>query len=392
MDWIERFLEYTDGITSPEIFRLWGGISAVAGALERRVWVRTARSDLYPSLYVLLVASPGVGKSEILKIVKSLWSDARKFHPAPDNVTKASLLDCLAEADRKIINGEGLFEYHTLLVASLEFGVLVPAHDLEFLNVLNHIYDCPKDYREVRRTTNKNLEIINPQLNIVAGTQPAYLSSLMPEEAWAMGFTSRLIMVYSSEAPEVSLFGDNDPRVEEYNWLVARLREMATLMGPFTWEESAKSALEKWVKAKLPPVPDHSKLTHYTPRRVLHAIKLAMVSTVARSCKLHITLADVERAKFWLLQAERIMPDIFREMIQRSDAQVIQELHFFAWRLWLKENKVPVHESRLISFLKNRLPSEKVLRVLEIATKSGMLQSEGGGLYTPRPKQDHGVE
>src|SRR5882724_11244346 len=202
-DWLDQYMSYTDGITSPEIYRLWSGISAIAGALERRVWVETSRGVLYPNMFCLLVGPPGVGKSNAISIVEELWYSSKKFKVAPNNVTKAALVDALLEADRKIIlpNGGGLVEYHCLLTSSSEFGVLVPAHDLEFLSVLNYIYDNPKVYRENRRSLNKNIEIIHPQITILAGTQPGFLASLLPEEAWSMGFTSRIIMIYAGVPP-----------------------------------------------------------------------------------------------------------------------------------------------------------------------------------------------
>lgn len=52
--------------TLPEIFRQWGGISCVAGASERKVWIRSMKMDLYPNLYTILVAPPGISKSVAL--------------------------------------------------------------------------------------------------------------------------------------------------------------------------------------------------------------------------------------------------------------------------------------------------------------------------------------
>jgi len=394
LDWIEAFLDYTEGITSPEIYRLWTGISAVAGALERRVWVETSRGVLYPNMFCLLVGPPGVGKSNAISIAEDIWYSTKKFKVAPNNVTKAALVDALLEADRKIIlpNGGGLVEYHTLLTASSEFGVLVPAHDLEFLSVLNYIYDNPKVYRENRRTLNKNIEIIHPQITILAGTQPGFLASLLPEEAWSMGFTSRIIMIYAGTPPIVDLFGKQDDRRKGYAELVNGLSRMSGLMGRFMWEPEAQAELSRWHLDGAPPVPDHSKLVHYNTRRTLHVIKLSMVSAASRSEGLVITLADVTRARDWLLHAETVMPDVFREMVQKSDSTVIQELHHFVWRIFAKEQR-NVHESRLIHFLQHRVTSDKVLRVLDIAERSGILVRDAGmKTYKPRPRNEHGLE
>ena len=62
-DWITNFMTFTEGLPTPEIFRLWSGISTIAATLERRVWVATGRGVIYPNLFVVLVAPPAVGKS-----------------------------------------------------------------------------------------------------------------------------------------------------------------------------------------------------------------------------------------------------------------------------------------------------------------------------------------
>lgn len=392
-DWIELFLDYTEGIPSPEIFRLWSGITAVAGALERRVWIEASRGVIYPNLYTLLVGRPGVGKSQAIARTYDLWYATNDLKVAPDSVTKASLIDAINAADRKIIlNETSMIEFHSLQVAALEFGVLVPAHDLEFLNALNHIFDNPPNYRENRRMFgNKQIDISNPQLTILAGTQPTYLATLLPEEAWGMGFTSRLIMVYSSEAAPINLFDNIAPREKEYDSLLAGMKGMLKLHGRVDVDEKSKVELTSWAKAGCPPIPQHSKLENYNARRILHALKLSLISAVSGGRSI-ITLYDVERAKMWLTSAERLMPDIFRDMIMRSDAQIIQELYLFTWQLWVKE-KAPIHESRLIHFLQTRVPSEKVMRLLEIVERSNMITRDAGTqLYTPRPTNQHGVE
>lgn len=393
-DWIDKYMEYTDGIPSPEIFRLWTGISAVAGALERRVWISTARSVLYPNLFVLLVAPPGVGKSQAITQVSELWYSTKRFHVAPDNMTKASLIDAINAADGKRVIPTGLLEYHSLLVGSSEFGVLVPAHDMEFLNVLNHIYDNPRTYRENRRSLANNIEIVNPQLNIIAGTQPGFLASLLPEEAWSMGFTSRIIMVYSATPVTVSLFGKQEDRRGQFKALSERLKDFGDLMGEATFDPDAVAELERWMRNGLEPVPHHSKLQHYNPRRMLHVLKLSLVSAVSSSGTTYVSLSDVNRARDWLLHTEQLMPDIFRDMVGKSDSQVLQELHFFLWQIWAKGKK-PIHESRAIHFLQQRVPAEKVERVLDIAVKSGIISRQDGATgpaYVPRPSHEHGVE
>lgn len=356
--------------------------------MERRLWVVTANSPIYPNLYSLLVSPPGVGKSQAIAVTQDLWMRSPDLYIAPDNVTKASLLDSLEEAKRNILlSPTEMVEYHSMQIASSEFGVFVPAHDLEFLSALNHIYDNPASYRENRRTTKKVLNVPFPQLTILAGTQPAYLANLLPETAWGMGFTSRLIFIYSGEPMTVDLFTATSINLAHRDLLVSGLNKITKMFGKYEFELAAQEAISGWNNSGRHPVPDHSKLAHYNSRRILHVLKLSMIACASRTNELLITLKDFERAKGWLLEAETHMPDIFRAMVMKSDADLLQDLHFFAWQIFAR-TKLPIHESRLIMFLQTKVPAERISKIIEIAEASGMFQREFGEqrLYTPKAK------
>lgn len=394
-DWIELFLDATDGIPSPEIFRLWSGITAVAGALEKRVWLESAQGRLYPNLYVMLVSNPGVGKTQAISRTDQLWRMARDLKVAPHDVTKAAFIDSLKAAKRILIRSEiEIVEYHTLLVAADELGVFIPAYDLDFLSSLNRIYDNPDVHQQNRRGFgDEQIDITNPQLTLLGGVQPAYLAQLLPEAAWGQGFMSRMIMVYSAVPIKTKLFSIGAFQRAEVKIakLLIRMKEMLKLYGKLTVDPDTEEAIENWYATGCEPIPEHSRLEHYIARRIIHLLKLCMISAISAGHET-VRIADFERARHWLLTTESAMPDIFREMVQRSDGQVIQELHFFAWQLWIRDKK-PIHQNRLVHFLQNRVPSEKVVRVLDIAEKSGILERLAGTeTYRPRPKHEHGME
>lgn len=384
-DWVESFLTLTEDIPSPELFRMWTGIAIVAGALQRRVWIETAQSLIYPNLYTLLVSPPGVGKSQAISRAADFWIGTDTMHVAPDSVTRASLIDALDSASTKAILPDGTFQqYHALAVPASEFGVLVPAHDLEFLNTLNHVYDNPRYYRENRRSRNKQVDISFPMLNILGGTQPAYLASLLPEQAWGMGFTSRLIMVYSAQNIRPNLFDVKPVNEGLKKKLQDDLKVVVQLFGKMNFEPEARTHVEEWAQAGLPPIPTHGRLQNYNTRRILHFLKLAMISSVARGSDLVITMEDVSRAKHWLLDAEDRMGDIFRDMAGKSDNQVIQDLHDFMWRLYARDKK-PIHLARIVGFLSSKVPADKVMRVLDLCERSEVIQRDAGTTDMYRP-------
>jgi hypothetical protein len=383
-DFIDAYLEWSENTPSPYLFRLWAGISAVAGALERRVWVKALSKPTFPNLYILLVASPGVGKG-IIDDTAALWGKVPRLKTAPDSVTSASMLDSLIEAKRTVIeDGQVTLEYHSLLIAAEEFGVLVPSHDLEFLSRLNKIYTNPESFRVRRKYIKEEIDILRPQLNILAGTQPGYLASLLPEEAWVMGFTQRLIMVYAQSGPSPELFKEEPERDIREESLVRAIEELSTLSGQFRWEPDAANALRAWDLAGGLPKPQHLRLVHYIKRRTQFMIKLMMISAASRRSGLIIIPFDFERAFTWLRAAEAVMPDVFREMTQKSDSHVLQELVYTVFRIYMKEKQRPVHKSRLWAFLQDRAPSEKIPKLIELAEQSAFITRVDNDYFIPK--------
>jgi hypothetical protein len=404
-DPIAAFMEYTEDYPSPEAFRLWSAIAMVGGALERRVWTRTDRGLTYGNLYLMLVAPPSVGKF-IIEVVRDLWGEAidpdthqAAFKVAPDSVTKASLVDKLASCTTckmPLAAGGKVLEYSSLLVAAEEIGVLMPQYDMEFVGFLNGIWNNKAIHEETRRHgPAKALLIKRPQLTLLMGVQPGWMQTVLPEEAWSTGLTARIIMVYASAGPYKPLFGgkNHERDAKARKQVIAGLSELAGLFGECRWEVDAAERLQTWDAAGGPPTPSHSKLTHYNGRRTAQVLKLSMIAHVARTGKCDgITLADVDRAIGWLLLAESTMPDIFRAMIGKSDIEVIRELHLYMTSMYNMGKQKPISERLLFAFLAERLPSDKVPRVLETAERSGFITRELGTTdYVPRGV-DRGVE
>ena len=383
-NWIDAFVEYTDGLPTPLIFRRWGAISAMAGLLERRVWVRTAGREAYPNLFNLLVGPPGVGKSETLREVARVWKavkdlpSGRKIHVAPDNLTKAKLLSNMEKAGTRLVLSEtALVEYYAYNVVSSEFSVFLPQYDSTFMSVLTDLFDC-KDEQSESTVSRGDVIIPNPCLNMIGGTTPGFLASTFPETAWSMGFSSRLLLIYCAQPVDVPLFGSRARPEHLWDKLVADAREIAQLWGELSWSEEAIAMITSWNTSGRQPVPSHPKLVTYNTRRILQVIKLIIISSAARSSAMRVEAEDVATAIALLLEAEQYMPRIFNEMGAATGGSggqnVLLDLHHWALNLYSKSGQ-PLRENRIVTFVSERVqyPSQ-VLPLLTIAVKNGMFE------------------
>ncbi len=394
-NWIESFFNYAESLPSPALFKKWAAIATIAGALERKVWVRTSIGTLYPNLYTILVAPPGVGKTILTSIIWSFWNElsdgtSSGLHIAPSSVTSAALIEDLKDATRKVIRlteAQNMVEFNSLAVCSNELGVLLPEYANEFMAVLTDLYDC-KPYGQRRKTGNINFKIEAPQLNLIASCTPGYLAGTMPEGAWDMGFLSRTLLIFSNESVKRSLFTEVPMQKKLRADLEHDLKTIFNLYGKITFTEAAATMIDRWQLAGGPPVPDHPKLANYNTRRTAHIIKLAMVCCAATTDDLIVTEHHVDAALTYLLEAEQLMPDIFKAMAIGGDAKAMKECWHFVYSIFMKENK-PIIEARIIDFLRERVPVQNVMRILEVMEKGGLLIEVATGdvwkSYKPRP-------
>ena len=397
-DFITDFMEATENVWSPELFRRWSAISVVGAAVERRVWVQTGARQTFPNLFIFLVAAPGIGK-QVIDDARDLVAGlpASPLRVSPNQMTKASLVDELVKAKSSVVPPGGLpVEYHSLYILAEEVQVLMPSYDGDFLGVLNSLYNNPvQPYTETRRTGSvREAKITLPQLNLLAGVQPGWMAGTFPDLAWATGLMSRVIMVYVEDQPVYDLFSEEEhDHSSRLGALAGELVRLSRRYGPMKWRPAALAKARAWHLAGDEPKPVHSKLQFYTNRRPLHLTKLALVSAISRGAPEWIEELDLDRAMAWLFEAERLMPDVFRAMTGRSDQAVIEELHYYVSSLWRMSGGKPVHETSIFSFLSDRVPSEKVEKLLTIAERSNVIARVAGTeTYLPRPKHKHGME
>lgn len=391
-DWIEGWLEYTDVLPSPSLWRKWAGIFILGAALERRVWVRTAIGPLYPNLYVLLVGPPGLGKTNLTSKVHEFLTqlsglatgnDPSKFHLAASSETHASLVDALKDAGRRYIDPKTLepVSFHSLTIVSNELGVFLPEWSTAMMNKLQDLYDC-KPYSERRRTGDLYFEIAKPQLSFISGTTPSFLTETLPPGAWDQGFISRTMIAFSTETLKRDIFTESPFMETVYNDLIVDLHHIFSLHGQVVFEDDAIDAIRNWDAAGQVPLPEHPKLLHYNTRRMAHLLKLCLIVSISEGDSFKITKQHVIRALDLLTELEAFLPEIFKSMAQGGDSKVFEEIWYQIQMLWQVEQK-PIHESRITAYIAQRVPSQFVGRVLEVMIATKILIDETAGYGTP---------
>lgn len=378
--WIDRFVEYTDNLEAPVLFRKWTAIATIAAALEQRVWLTTS-DRLYPNLYTILVGHPGVGKTRTIMKGRAFLDELEGFHIAPTSMKMASLVDALLAAKRNIVRHypvQSSEEFHSMSLLMDEWGSFMHAYDDELVAGLTTFYDVTVPYEQHRRGKEIRIKIPRPQLNILAGSTPVNLIKFMPDYAWDQGFTSRIILVFSGERNMVDDFavisGETPPD------LIHDIKVIFNLYGEFEVTKEYQDLVNAWRENDEQPKPSHPKLSHYNTRRRAHLYKLSMVAAVDSGDALVLRGSDFHRALGWLHEIEVFMPDVFAAGATSVDARAMDEIEDFVSR----QGK-PVTEHRVLRFASNILPAHSLIKVLYIMQVSGRLKQIDGDPITYLP-------
>jgi hypothetical protein len=399
-DFIDTFMDLTASVRSPPAFRLWAAIAIISSTLERRVWTETDVDPLRPNLFVVLAGQPASGKGnairEARKLLTTLIEPESGIHIGPDNPTSASFLDALAASTKMSINGLGTPMYSALTVLCRELGSLITKYEGQFAANLADIYDNPSNFSAPRRQS-KSVNVAAPTINILAAATPSALMDIIPESAWDQGLTSRMIFIYG-----VAPTSYRDPFKKRKEIAMENLAaDLKTffheLHGEFEWEEPAQDALKHWLNDEnMAPKPSYGRLVHYVGRRNEHVMKLSMISAVSAGHGLCVTLEDFRRAQRWMFEAEKTMPDVFRAMTQKSDSQVLEDVHQIAWIQYTtlqRDKRQALSDTDIWKILENRSTSERIPYLIKSLESTGRLRKAGimGG-WVPNPPHDFRIE
>lgn len=369
--WIEAFVAHTDNLGSSELFRKWTAISTLAGVLEQKVWLTTT-DQIFPNLYTILVAPPGIGKTRTIMSARKFLAELPDFCIAPTSMTMASLVDFLSRSSKKHVlpKGKGILDYHTAMMIMDEWSAFMSEYSHDIIGGLTTFYDVTVPYRETRITKSRDTTIDRPQLNMLAGSTPSNLMKFMPEFAWDQGFTSRIILVYSDEQRLTDDFAEVQRTTDPD--LLHDLTSIYGIIGEFTVTKEYQDAIMEWRSSGEGGKPTHPKLIHYNSRRKVHLYKLSMVAAIDRGDNLILTTDCFTTALRWLTEVEINMPLLFSAGSTTIDGRAMEEIVDF-----IRRAGKPVPQYKVIHFACGLVPNHSVIRVLSLMEMSGLIEEAG---------------
>jgi uncharacterized protein DUF3987 len=329
-DWLDAYVDFTKDFEPPQVFNKWCGLVALATALGRKVWLEEANTKIYPNLFVVLVASSGVGKTTAMREVQPFVQETG-VAISDSKTSAAKFLTSMAESNR-LVEGAGIVTPYLVWAEELPSFLGMDAYKSGLLADLTTLYDCPDLF--TKGTHVHQVETItNAYLCMLAGTTAEGLFDVMPPGSVTQGFTARLLFIHAFY---------NERRVVEKPWterhrkLDAALRHdmrvIAGLSGPARFSDVARVM---WVDYYMnrPHAADEfvdTRLQGYASRKPFYVKKLALLLSVSESDSLVVEAQHLDKAFKLVAEVDRtltrVYEDIAPSMVIKSYGKIIRNL------------------------------------------------------------------
>lgn len=361
----------------------WTGVSTIAGALRRRVWIDQGYFKWHANHYIILVAPPGVvSKSTTAAIGMNLLRQIPGINFGPDVVTWPALVTAFASVNEQFeLSGE----WHTqcaLTLESSEFGNLVNPQDREMIDLLVTLWDSKQGGFDKRTKTSGNDKIENPWINLIACTTPAWIAGNFPEYVIGGGFTSRCLFVFSDRKEKLVAYpATHIPRatIEIKQKLIDDLSHIAiNLCGPYSLTKEAIEWGEVWYKEhnEHPPekLSSDDRFGGYLARKQTHIHKLAMIIAAACRDELRIDVMDLALANKMVSDLEEDMQKVFAKIGRTDESVQAENLIRYVVA------KGPMSFETAYKFIHLKFPDVKDFEgILHGAIRAGLLEMTNAG-------------
>lgn len=345
-DWLPAFLSYASHVEAPRIMQFWSGVSAIAGALRKKVWIDQHYYRWSPNFFIMLVAPPGVvAKSTTAEMALALLREVPGIKFGPDIVTWPALVSAFAAASESFQHGEDWIPMSPITMVSSEFGNLLDPSDKGMVNLFIDLWDGRKKLDKQTKMSGDDL-VEAPWANMIACTTPNWISDNMSNAMIGGGFMSRCVCLYTERKFKTVAYPGRmiPPDIEETRRkLIHDLEHIAVhLCGEYAIDEEAYAWGTQWYDQMwIDADYTNEQMSAYRSRKQTHVHKLAMILAASQRDELHITLLDLKTAESMLSAIEADMPKIFSHIGRTKDS--LQAERFID--LIRRKGKVPYEEA-----------------------------------------------
>lgn len=332
-DFLTGYLKYTENSEPPIAYHTWTGISIIAGALQRKVYLNWGFEEIFPNMYIVLVGPSGRARKGVaMGIGQKILQDVPGVTMTCDSNTREALIAIQKRAIKDFEDGTtGEIKFHCSVTAfAEELSVFLGQNDIKFLANLTQWYNSKDEWAHETKGTGRD-SLRGLCFNLEGATAPDWIQSMLPQEAVGGGFTSRVIFIVEDGKGKTIPKGiqtEENKRLEEA--LKRDLERISYMSGAFTMDPEAEKLYTDWyveqdnlAKAGQMAVAD-PRFAGYCERRATHIRKLLMIMSASRSDELIICKEDFHRSLKVLKAAELKMYKTFGGLGQAKYSSITE--------------------------------------------------------------------
>lgn len=297
--WLKGLSSYVENTEAAREFWHWAGVSTIASALQRKVWLPFGIERYFPNQYILIVGPPATRKGGPVGLSKNLLQ-AIQIPVAVDSSSKRKFTMELAEVGKSEFFSYKSKNYAqcSLSVISKELSSLLAVNPKEMVEVLTDLYDSHDTWDYSTRGQDED-KLNNVCVNFLAATTPVSLAAILPQEAIGGGFTSRCLIVYASDVYQRISRPTITPKQQElYKVLLHDLHHISQLVGEFSWTPAAEKVFDEWyytIDKRLKHIQDE-KVQPFLGRIHAVVLKTAMAYRVDHTDELILDEPEIQTA------------------------------------------------------------------------------------------------
>lgn len=334
-DWLKAYLEYAERISeTPFDMLYWAGVSAIAGALQRKVWIDQGRYQLYPNFFIVFVADAGViQKSTTINTALGLLRKVDTIRFAPDATTWEGFIKFMEDNhqadDAFSLEAENNKTSAVTIIAS-ELSVFLDPQNKYMMSALTKLWDCEDTFVKLTKFSGEE-HIEKPCLNLIGGTTPAWMRESFDRFSREGGFVSRTIFIHGEKKrqlvafPKKKLTPDHEATKRK---LIEDLEAITRLRGEYILDPKTEDVGEIWYQQHHLDIhaPGYVDSSGFKDRKQSHVLKLAMVIAASRGEAMVITPEDWTEALVLINSAEQAFPKSFSAIDERAELRPYNEL------------------------------------------------------------------
>lgn len=340
MKYLDLYTKYVEPYGGSRRFHQWSALSALSAAIGRKAWVdRGAIKHLYPNLFVILVANPGIAKkSTTAGVAMSLLEQTEKglVKMTANKSTPAQLIMDQKDCARTFIHDGKRYVHNSIFAWGNELTTLLA--DIgggSIMFDLLEFYDAD-DRAYVKKLRKEGTILIDrPCMSLLACTTPYALHADVLKHAAGTGLVSRALFIVERKSAWVPAHPPvtTPEMIAKKAELVQELNRIGSIVGPYSWSKEGAERFEEFHHECTRELERYSTiLGHYFARRSDHAVKLAMLFSAADNSKRAIKGGHIELAI-------NLLKDIEQDLIWAFGMKIMEAKGDFAQQIF---DKIPM--------------------------------------------------